>query len=88
LISVSPAPAVSLGTPMAPELYGQALAQFGSFDSVHSVELHDGWLPGWGGATAAVAPLAGAQVLVVGRQGGPPFLRSEVARIGHIAALA
>jgi hypothetical protein len=88
LIRVLPGPAVALGTSMAPELDGRGLAQFGSFDSVHRVELHDGWLPGWGGATAAVAPLAREHALVVGRQGGPPFLNSELARIGHIATLA
>ena len=88
LVSVSPAPTVSLGTAMAPELDGQGLARFGSFDTIHRVELNDGWQPGWAGATAAVAPLAGDQALVVGRQGGPPFLNSELARIGHIAALA
>ncbi len=88
LISVSPALTVSLGTAMAPELDGQGLARFGSFDTIHRVELNDGWQPGWGGATAAVAPLAGDHALVVGRQGGPPFLNSELARIGHIAALA
>ena len=88
LIRAASAPTVSLGTAMAPELDGQGLAQFGSLDTVHRVELPDGWLPGWGAATAAVAPLAGEQALVVGRQGGPPFLKSELARIGHIAALA
>jgi hypothetical protein len=88
LISASPAPTMSLGTAMAPELDGLGLAQFEPFDSVHRVELHDGWLPGWGGATAAVAPIARDHALVVGRQGGPPFLNSELARIGHIAALA
>ena len=88
LVSVSPAPTITLGTAMAPELDGQGLGQFGSFDTIHRVELHDGWLPGWGSATAAVAPLAGENALVVGRQGGPPFLKSELARIGHIAALA
>ena len=88
LISVSPAAMVSLRTALAPELDGQGLARFGSFDTIHRVDLHDGWLPGWGGATAVVAPLAGDHALVVGRQGGPPFLDSELARIGHIATLA
>jgi hypothetical protein len=88
LISVSSAPTVLLGTAMAPELDSRGLAQFGSFDTIHPVELHDGWLLGWSGATVAVAPLAQKQALVVGRQGGPPFLDSELARIGHLAALA
>ena len=46
LISLSPAPTVSLGTAMAPELDGQGLARFGSFDTIHRVELNDGWQPG------------------------------------------
>jgi hypothetical protein len=77
-----------LGTVMAPELDSQGVAQLGPFDTIRPVELHDGWLPGWRGATAAVASLAEGRALVVGRQGGPPFLDSELARIGHIAALA
>jgi len=85
---VSPAPTVLLGTAMAPELDSQGLAPFGAFDTIHPVDLHDGWLLGWSGATVAVAPLAREQALVVGRQGGPPFLHSELARIGHLAALA
>lgn len=39
----------------------------------------------------AGAPLpgpSGGQLLVLGRQGGPPFLDSEVARFGHLVALA
>jgi len=88
LISVSPPPTVRLGTVMAPELDSQGVAQLGPFDTVHPVELQDGWLPGWRAATAAVTPLAQGHALVVGRQGGPPFLNSELARIGHIAALA
>ena len=88
LISVLPPPTVVLGTVMAPELDSQGVAQLGPFDTLHAVELRDGWLPGWSGATAAVAPLAQNHALVVGRQGGPPFLDSELARIGHIAALA
>ena len=83
---MSPPPTVVLGTVMAPELDSQGVAQLGPFDTIHPVELHDGWLPGWSGATAAVAPLAHGRALVVGRQGGPPFLNSEVARIGHRCA--
>ena len=36
----------------------------------------------------AVAPLASGRVVVLGRRGGPEFLDSEVARLGHLAALA
>jgi hypothetical protein len=55
LISVSPPSTVVLGTVMAPELDSQGVAQLGPLDTIHPVELHDGWLPEWSGATAAVA---------------------------------
>jgi hypothetical protein len=34
------------------------------------------------------APLVGDQIVVLGRRGGPEFLESELARLGHLAALA
>jgi len=88
LIQLSPALRVRLATERAPTLEDHGLALFGPFDQVHRVDLDDGWLSGWGSATAAVAPLPEQRALVVARQGGPPFLKSELARVGHIAALA
>ena len=34
------------------------------------------------------APLTGKEIVVLGRRGGPEFLESELARLGHLAALA
>ncbi len=34
------------------------------------------------------APLTGKEIVVIGRRGGPDFLGSELARLGHLAALA
>jgi hypothetical protein len=34
------------------------------------------------------APLTGEEIVVIGRRGGPEFLESELARLGHLAALA
>ncbi len=34
------------------------------------------------------APLSEDEVVVLGRDGGPPFLDSELARLGHLVALA
>ena len=34
------------------------------------------------------APLTGEEIVVIGRRGGPEFLDSELARLGHLAALA
>jgi hypothetical protein len=36
----------------------------------------------------AVARLDGNDIVVIGRRGGPDFLDSELARLGHLAALA
>ena len=34
------------------------------------------------------APLTGKEIVVIGRRGGPEFLDSELARLGHLAGLA
>jgi hypothetical protein len=34
------------------------------------------------------APLTGKEIVVIGRRGGPEFLESELARLGHLAGLA
>ena len=48
-----------------------------------------GWAPAWReAATAAVSVGHPDRVLVVGRRGGPAFLDSELARLGHLVALA
>ncbi len=45
--------------------------------------------PSWTDVVAAVAPLDSPdRVVVVGRNGGPEMLDSEVARLAHLAALA
>jgi hypothetical protein len=88
LIDLLTGPTVATGTEMAPEPDAEALAQLGPFHTLHRAELQEDWLRGWVSATAVVAPLARQQALVVGRQGGPPFLDSELARIGHLATLA
>ena len=47
------------------------------------------WAPSWReAATAAVSVGAPDRVIVVGRRGGPAFLDSELARLGHLVALA
>lgn len=44
-------------------------------------------LPPDGDTLAAGAPALG-EIVVIGREGGPDFLNSEVARFGHLVALA
>jgi hypothetical protein len=36
----------------------------------------------------AIAPLGHARVVAIGRRGGPEFLDSELARLGHLVGLA
>jgi hypothetical protein len=43
--------------------------------------------PAWDGTVLAAAPL-GAGVVAFGRRGGPDVLDSELARFGHLCALA
>ncbi|HET6560684.1 MAG TPA: ACT domain-containing protein [Marmoricola sp.] len=40
------------------------------------------------GCVLAGAPLSELEIVVIGRRGGPEILDSEVARLGHLAALA
>jgi len=58
--------------------------------SATRLEVHDSWAPpGWSGVLAAAAPLGGRdRALMIGRQGGPAVLDSEVARLGYLTTLA
>jgi hypothetical protein len=42
----------------------------------------------WEGLTVVATALDADEAIVVGRRGGPEFLDSEVARLGHLASLA
>lgn len=47
------------------------------------------WAPTWRETAAAAVSMGSPhRVLVVGRRGGPAFLDSELARLGHLVALA
>jgi hypothetical protein len=46
------------------------------------------WAPSLQQSTAAAVSTAGDRVLILGRRGGPEFLDSELARLGHLVALA
>ncbi len=80
--------AVTLKTDLAPDLDSGGVARLGALDVVRSDELPEGWLPGWGETLIAVAPFKSASSIVVARRGGPEFLKSELARLRHLAALA
>jgi hypothetical protein len=47
------------------------------------------WAPHWRDTAVAAAPFGDPErALLVGRRGGPEFLDSELARLGHLVALA
>ncbi|MGQ0631667.1 MAG: hypothetical protein ACT4P1_11525 [Sporichthyaceae bacterium] len=47
------------------------------------------WAPSWAQSTTAAVSLGHPdQILVLGRRGGPAFLDSELARLGHLVSLA
>ena len=75
-------------TDLAPELDPAGVQALGDLTSVRDDELPEGWLPGWGEALIAVAPFRSNATIVLARHGGPEFLKSEVARLRHLAALA
>lgn len=80
-------PTVTFSTPLAPDLDSPALSAFGPFDSAHRVEPSEEFTAGWGDTVMAMAPVNGGRAIAVGRQGGPEFLDSELARLRHLAAL-
>lgn len=49
----------------------------------------EAWAPSWGETSLAGATIGNPeQVILVGRRGGPEFLDSELARLGHLVTLA
>lgn len=74
-------------TKQAPELTTKQLASLAPYDQVRADSPASDWLPGWGDVVVAIAPVPEGRAIVLGRQGGPEFLASELARIGHLAAL-
>lgn len=79
---------VLTSTALAPEFTVEAIDRLGPIDRTGSRELAEGWMPGWGDTVVACAPLSAGRSLVLGRQGGPAFLASELNRLQHMAALA
>lgn len=87
LLDCNAEPQVTFSTPLAPDLDEQQLSSFAPFDSAHRVEPDERFVQGWGETVMAMAPLSGMRAIAVGRQGGPAFLDSELARLRHLAAL-
>jgi len=74
-------------TSSAPELTPQAQAAIGDLDTVRWVDLPQDWIPEWGETIVAIAPV-GENWILLGRQGGPAYLPSELTRLKHLASLA
>ena len=79
---------ILIQTELAPDLTPADVAGFGALDQLHDLELPEGWLSGWGDTIIAVAPFRTDATIVLARRGGPEFLKSELARLNHLAALA
>ncbi|GAA3554503.1 amino acid-binding protein [Microlunatus spumicola] len=80
-------PEMTFSTTLAPDVSPELAARLAPFDVTHRLDLESGWAPGWGDCTVVVTPITQDRVIVIGRQGGPVFLDSEVARLHHLAAL-
>lgn len=79
---------VLTSTELAPEFDAASLQRLAPFDMPHRIELPAEWLDAWPATTAAVAPLDARRAIVLGRQGGPEFLDSELRRLAHLASMA
>ncbi len=79
---------VLVGTELAPELDAAGVTSLGDLTSVRDDELPEGWIPGWGETAIAVSPFRSDASIVLARRGGPEFLKSELARLRHLTALA
>ena len=74
-------------TQAAPDFTPQAQEAIGDLDGVRSMDLPNDWIPEWGETIVAMAPV-GDRWILVGRQGGPAYLSSELTRLKHLASLA
>ncbi len=73
---------------LAPDLDAAGVAALGRLDAERTGELADGWIHGWPETLVAIVPTRSNKVIVLARRGGPEFIKSELARLGHLAALA
>lgn len=78
-----PATEVLHATKTAPDLPADVRGWPGDTQRAHLLPAH----PAWEGTVLAAAPVGGTLV-VLGRRGGPDVLESELARFGHLCALA
>lgn len=75
-------------TSTAPDFTPEACEAIGPLAGVTSVDLPADWIPEWGETIVAIAPIGTETAILLGRQGGPEYLPSELTRLRHLAALA
>jgi hypothetical protein len=75
-------------SPAAPEEIGDVTTPW--LPLMRPIRLPDPmeWAPSLARSTTAAVATTGDRVLILGRRGGPEFLDSELARLGHLVALA
>lgn len=79
---------VILSTSSAPEFTREQLAALGDVHVATRHHMGAEWMPDWGDLTVASAPAGPLGALLVGREGGPEFLDSELFRLEHLAGAA
>ncbi|MDR0960175.1 MAG: amino acid-binding protein [Propionibacteriaceae bacterium] len=75
-------------TDRAPDFATDGVSALGDLTVPRTFDLPAEWLPQWGLTIIALAPLGDKSTIVLGRQGGPNFLSSELTRLKHLASLA
>ncbi|MGQ0846602.1 MAG: ACT domain-containing protein [Sporichthyaceae bacterium] len=76
-------------SPAAPEELTDVSAPWLPITRARRLPDAEAWAPTWGETSLAGATIGNPeQVVVVGRRGGPEFLDSELARLGHLVTLA
>jgi len=87
LIERGSEPRITFSTTLAPDLSAAELAALAPLDEPRRVQVSPTFVAKWGETVIALAPVRNARTVVVGRQGGPAFLDSELARLKHLAGL-
>ncbi|AWY95847.1 amino acid-binding protein [Propionibacterium freudenreichii] len=75
-------------TERAPEFTADQLRELGDLAKAGRHAMGEDWMPDWGDVAVAAAPVDEDRTLLVGRQGGPEFLDSELFRLEHLASVA
>lgn len=75
-------------TEKAPDFEPSQLQALGDLASCYRRDMGDDWMKDWGEVTVACAPVDDHRSILLGRQGGPAFLDSEMFRLEHLASAA